>query len=209
MENQDHSNKIDPSGAAQAPAAGAPKQDSGRMELYDWVQCIITALVAGILVFLFMGRVIGVIGPSMMMTLVQGDRIVTSNLFYEPEAGDIVVVQTDTFGSEPIVKRVIATEGQTVDIDFVAGIVYVDGVALDEPYTNSPTNLQEDFTGAVTVPEGCLFLMGDNRNSSTDSRDASIGMVDTRCVIGKVYFVLIPGRGPDGSRDWSRFGSVY
>ena len=184
------------------------RRDDGRMELYDWVQCIITALVAGILIFLFVGRVIGVKGPSMMMTLLDGDRLITSNLFYHPQQGDIVVVQTDTFGSEPIVKRVIATEGQTVDIDFTAGIVYVDGKALDEPYVNTPTNLQEDFTGAVTVPEGCLFLMGDNRNSSTDSRDASIGMVDERCVIGKVYFVLIPG-SVNGSRDWSRFGSVY
>lgn len=206
MENQEPVFEPNP-----LPAKRAPSKDDGRMELYDWVQCIVTALVAGVLVFLFIGRVIGVIGPSMMQTLQQGDRIITSNLFYTPKAGDIVVVKKASFGDEPIVKRVIATGGQTVDIDFEAGVVYVDGTALDEPYTNTPTTLQEDFDGPVTVPEGCLFLMGDNRNSSTDSRSASIGMVDRRCVIGKVLFVLIPGTGLTGTdaRDWSRFGSVY
>ena len=150
----------------------------------------------------------------MFPTLLDGDRVVTSRLFYTPQCGDIVVVQTDTFGPKAIVKRVIATGGQTVDIDFEKGIVYVDGVALNEEYTAELTLTQEDFSGPITVPEGCLFLMGDNRNASTDSRSSRVGMVDERCVLGKVWAIALPGRETDdygnavSSRDWGRIGLV-
>lgn len=197
---------------ADEPAADGnnkKKKKDENMTLYDWVQCLVGALVIGILVFMFVGRVIGVDGTSMYPTLHDYDKLIISNVFYKPDNGDIVVLQTDTFGEDPIVKRVIATEGQTVDIDFNEGIVYVDGVALDEPYVNSPTNKREDFNGAVTVPEGCIFVMGDNRNASTDSRSNSVGMVDERCVIGKVYVVAIPGSSEGDPMDWSRFGNVY
>ena len=189
--------------------AGKKTEPSGRMELYDWVQCIVTALIFGILLFVFVLRVVSVVGTSMYPTLCNGDRIITSNLFYTPKDGDIVVVKKASFGDEPIVKRVIATAGQTVDIDFSTGIVYVDGEALDEPYTAAPTITQEDFSGPVTVPEGCVFLMGDNRNDSTDSRSSRIGMVDTRCIIGKVYLILYPGENKSGVREFSRIGSAY
>lgn len=192
-----------------SPNAPKKDKDSGGMELYDWVQCLVAALLCGILVFMFVGRIIGVDGSSMFPTLHHTDKIITSNLFYEPDNGDIVVLQTDSFGPDPIVKRIIATEGQTIDIDFYTGTVYVDGEALQEDYIADLTYTPEDFTGEMTVPEGCVFVMGDNRNASTDSRTASIGMVDERCIIGKVYFILIPGTEADGSRDWSRFGSVY
>ncbi len=188
---------------------GDKRERSGRMELYDWIQCFVGALVVGIVIFMFGIRVVNVKGHSMVPTLLNSDRIVTSDLFYTPKAGDIVVLQTDTYGPEPLVKRIIATAGQTVDIDFEKGVVYVDGAALDEPYVAAPTTTREDFQGPVTVPEGCLFLMGDNRNESTDSRRATIGMVDKRCVIGKVLFVILPAAGPDGSRDLGRLGSVY
>ena len=102
------------------------------------------------------------------------------------------MLRKDTFQKEPIIKRVIATEGQTIDIDFNAGIVYVDGKALDEPYVNSPTNNQLDFTGKVTVPENCVFVMGDNRNDSTDSRSSLIGCVDKRYIMGKVLLRILP-----------------
>lgn len=187
----------------------AEKEKSGKMEFYDWVQCFVGALVVGIVIFMFGLRVVNVKGNSMYPTLLWSDRIVTTNFLYTPRAGDIVVVQTDTYGPEPLVKRVIATGGQTVDIDFERGIVYVDGVALDEPYIAAPTYTREDFKGPLTVPDGCLFLMGDNRNESTDSRRATIGTVDERCVIGKVLFVLFPAPGSDGSRDLGRIGSVY
>lgn len=185
-----------------------PNADSG-MELYDWLQCIVSALVFGILIFMFLARVISVDGSSMYPTLHHGDKMLTSNLFYTPENGDIVVLHTNSFKDEPIVKRVIATEGQTVNIDFIEGVVYVDGEALYEPYTAAPTFEPEDFTGEVTVPEGCIFVMGDNRNASTDSRSSLIGMVDKRCVIGKVLLVIFPGEDEFNARDWKRIGSVY
>ena len=179
------------------PAEKKPEQQGG---IFDWIQVVVTALVACMLIFVFLGRTVGVIGPSMESTLKEGDRLIISNLFYTPKYGDIVVLRKDEFKSDPIIKRVIATEGQTVDIDFEAGIVYVDGVALDEPYTNTPTNLREDFDGAVTVPEGCVFVMGDNRNRSTDSRTDLIGCVDTRYIIGKALFRMWP---------LNKFGSIY
>lgn len=193
--------------------AGLTKKDDGRMEIFDWFQCIIGALVAGILIFMFGFRVVNVKGRSMFPTLHDADMILTTNLFYTPKAGDVVVLQTDTYGPDPLVKRVIATGGQTVDIDFERGIVYVDGVALDEPYIAERTTVREDFTGPVEVPEGCIFLMGDNRNHSTDSRQANIGMVDKRCVIGKVLLIVFPSNldeyGNKTSRDLSRIGSIY
>ncbi|MBQ8264255.1 MAG: signal peptidase I [Oscillospiraceae bacterium] len=165
-------------------------------ELFDWMQCIVFALIFCILVFLFLGRTVGVIGGSMENTLFEGERLVISKLFYTPEYGDIVVLRQDTFRNEPIVKRVIATEGQTVDIDFEECVVYVDGVALDEPYTKEYGNYTyydaQDFEDEVTVPEGCVFVMGDNRNGSTDSRTDSIGFVDTRKILGKVIFRIAP-----------------
>lgn len=185
------------------------QQDDGSLELYDWLQCIVIALVAGILLFIFVARVITVDGDSMYPTLYNTDKIVTTDLFYTPKNGDIVVFQTDTFGDTPLVKRIIATEGQTVDIDFEEGIVYVDDVALDEPYTNSLTTVHEDFTEKVTVPEGCVFVLGDNRDASEDSRSDRIGFVDERCIIGKVVVIGIPGKDDNNVREWKRIGSPY
>ena len=122
-----------------------------------------------------------------------------------------MVLRKTSFSSEPIVKRVIAMEGQTVDIDFDAGIVYVDGVALDEPYTLEPTRRRIDFEEETVVPEGCLFVLGDNRNGSTDSRDLRIGCVDQRLVIGRALFLLIPGSDPAHGEpaDLSRIGVIH
>ena len=184
-----------------------------KMELYDWIQCIVSALVAGILVFMFFVRIVNVEGSSMWPTLHDEDMILTSNFLYTPKAGDVVVFQTDSYNESPLVKRVIATEGMTVDIDFERGIVYVDGKAIDEPYIAELTVTREDFDGPVTVPEGCLFLMGDNRNHSTDSRRSTIGMVDERCVLGRVLMVVLPSDkgslGENVKRDMSRIGSIY
>ncbi len=170
-----------------------------KSDALDWVQCIATALIACILIFVFIGRTVGVIGPSMQSTLMEGDRLVISHLFYTPKEGDIVVLRKDTYGTEPIIKRIIALEGDIVDIDFDEGIVYVNGEALKEPYANTPTNRQLDFEGPITVPEGCAFVLGDNRNSSNDSRDGRIGCVDTRYIIGKAIFRIAP---------LSKFGTI-
>jgi len=159
---------------------------------YDWLESLITAIIACILVFLFFFRIVNIDGSSMKPTLHDADKVIISRIHAEPEYGDIVVLTKTSWGERSIVKRVIATEGQTVDIDFDAGIVYVDGVALEEDYTAAPTVRQLDFVGPVTVPEGCVFCLGDNRNESTDSRRRTIGMIDKRCILGKVVLRLWP-----------------
>lgn len=163
--------------------------------VFDAVSVFATACVAVTLAFMFVFRTVGVVGISMYPTLNTNDRIVLTASYSEPEYGDIVVTcQPDNSEVIPdvLVKRVIATEGQTVDIDFENGIVYVDGTALDEPYIAAPTNDREDFSGPVTVPEGCVFVMGDNRNHSTDSRDNRIGFIREEYIMGRALFRLVP-----------------
>ncbi|MDD6189778.1 MAG: signal peptidase I [Clostridiales bacterium] len=168
------------------------EEHSIKLEIYDWMQCIVVALVACILIFTFVGRIIGVDGSSMVPTLEDGDKIIITNIHGELKYGDVVVLTKREFSREPIVKRVIATEGQTLDINFQTGEVWVDGQLLDEPYINAPTMRQLDVEFPVTVPEGCIFVMGDNRNKSTDSRASTIGFVDTRCVLGKALNIVYP-----------------
>ena len=191
------------------PVRPGEEKESARGEVYDWLQCIVSALLICVLVFVFIARLIGVVGSSMYPTLKDGDRIIISRLFYTPQAGDIVVLRKASFKDEPIVKRIIAVAGQTVDFDFDTGAVYVDGVELEEDYINAPTFESLDITGPVTVPEGCVFVMGDNRNASTDSRDARIGCVDTRYIMGRALMLIIPGVDDvTGKRDWSRVGII-
>ena len=174
--------------------------------LHDLIYMLGVIMIALVLVF----RVVVVSGPSMYDTLWDGDwLLLISNAFYqEPEFGDIVVVCQDSYNDgEPIVKRVIATEGQTVDIDFDAGVVYVDGIALQEDYTYTPTNMQEGVAFPLTVEEGCIFVLGDNRNRSKDSRSPEIGLVDKREVLGKAFLLMIPGNdGGQLERQFSRIG---
>ena len=170
--------------------------ESFRLDLYYWLQALVLALTALILLFTLVGRIIGVDGESMVPTLHHGDMLLLQSLGYTPEQGDVVVL-TKPFGTVkgPIVKRVIATAGQTVDIDYDAGMVYVDGAPLDEPYINEVMYepFYEDLSH-VEVPEGHIFVMGDNRNHSDDSRDAELGSVDVRCVIGGARLILLPPR---------------
>lgn len=184
-------------------------QDRGT---YEWMQALVCSVLAVVLIFTFVIRIIGVSGHSMLHTLQDGDRLLVLNsLFYRDyQYGDIVILRKQTFTSEPIVKRIIATEGQTVDIDFTAGIVYVDGEELDEPYIAELTFEQEGTEFPLTVPEGSIFVMGDNRNGSNDSRDYRLGTVDTRYIIGKAVFLLYPG--PDSvteERDYGRIGPIH
>ncbi|MBQ8218073.1 MAG: signal peptidase I [Oscillospiraceae bacterium] len=166
---------------------------ASRKETYDWIQSLSGALIFCVIIFVFFIRVIDVKGTSMNPTLNNQDKMLVSGLFYKPEAGDIVVFKKDSYSPDKaLVKRVIATEGQEINIDFDRGIVYVDGVALEEDYISELTTTKLDFIGPKTVPEGCVFVMGDNRNMSTDSRDKDIDMVDERLIIGKVYCVLFP-----------------
>jgi len=161
-------------------------------EIYEWMQSLVAALLVCVLVFAFLVRIIGIIGSSMEHTFSDGDSVVISNLFYEPKQGDVVVLRKLSFMEEPIIKRVIAVAGQTVDIDFETGIVYVDDQPLSEPYTAELTLSPLNFDGKITVPKDCVFVMGDNRNDSTDSRDSRVGCVDTRYIMGKVLLRLLP-----------------
>ena len=163
-------------------------------DIYVMLHDLVYILAAVTVLFTLLIRLVTVSGPSMTSTLLDRDYVaVLSNVLYrDVKNGDVVVAKVPGFEDEPIVKRVIAVEGQTVDIDFDDGVVYVDGKALDEPYVNEPVHDRENFEGKITVPEGCVFVMGDNRNASTDSRDARLGCVDTRYIMGRVYFTLFP-----------------
>lgn len=179
-----------------------------------YVHDLIYFTAAIVIVFLLLFRIIVVSGDSMFNTLVDGDYLLlVSNLFYkEPEYGDIIVASKDSFDNgSPIIKRVIATEGQTVDIDFEQGIVYIDGAALEEEYVYTPTNVEEGMQFPLVVEDGCVFAMGDNRNRSKDSRNPEIGLIDTREILGKAVFLILPAADPENGiyePDYDRIGVI-
>lgn len=189
------------------------KQTAKGRDLYEWVQSLVGSVLMVVAIFTFVIRMMGVDGHSMLNTLQHGDRllVVNSMLYHDYQYGDIVILRKNgVFDDDPIVKRVIAVEGQTVDIDFAEGIVYVDGEALEEDYIREPTYTAEGTEFPLTVPEGSIFVMGDNRNGSSDSRDYRLGTVDTRYVIGKAAFLIFPG--PDyetEKRDFKRIGVIW
>ena len=189
----------------------ADDQDSWQKSVLTYLHDLVYMLAAIMLIFLLLFRMVIVSGSSMYDTLRDGDwLILISNVFYqEPEFGDIIVASKDSFNDgEAIVKRVIATEGQIVDIDFNAGIVYVDGVALDEPYTYTPTNIHEGLTFPLLVRENCIFAMGDNRNESKDSRHPDIVLIDKREILGNAIVLLLPGSEEFTGRDFNRIGAL-
>lgn len=170
-----------------------PQEIVNRREIYDWIQCLISALIICVIIFVFCIRVIDVNGTSMVPTLQHGNKMLVSGLFFKPQYGDVVVFKSDTYDpNKALVKRVIAVGGDEINIDFDKGVVYVNGEPVDEPYINELTATKIDFIGPKEVPKNCVFVMGDNRNASTDSRDSRIGMVDSRTIIGRVYYVIFP-----------------
>ena len=194
-------------------------KDSGVMPKLNWKQNIVMylhdlayLLMGLMIVFLVVFRLIVVSGDSMYSTLVDGDYLLLiSNVFYrQPEHGDIIVISKQSFDDgAPIVKRVIASEGQIVDIDFQQGIVYVDGLPLEEDYISSPTNVYEGVNFPVIVEDGCYFVLGDNRGVSKDSRSPEIGFVDKREVLGKAIFLLLPGTNHGrNSMEFDRIGVI-
>ena len=182
-------------------------------DLYEWIQSLVGSVLVVVAIFTFGIRMLGVDGHSMLNTLQHGDRLMVVNpiFYHDYKYGDIVILRkTGVFDNEPIVKRVIATGGQTVDIDFGEGVVYVDGEALEEDYIREPTYTAEGTEFPLTVPEGSIFVMGDNRNGSSDSRDYRLGTVDTRYVSGKAAFPIFPGPDYDTEkRDFSRIGVIW
>lgn len=180
-----------------------PQKTSKKQEIFEWLDVIVTALIAVVIIFGVCFRVATISGASMLNTLHSGERVIISNFAYTPKQGDIVVISRNINNTVdgvltdegPIIKRVIATENQTVDIDFETGTVFVDGVALKEDYISTPTTNKHDVQFPVIVPEGCIFVLGDNRAVSLDSRSKQIGdegMIDTRYVLGHAVFRVFP-----------------
>lgn len=159
--------------------------------LYDWVSSIIVAVVAVVILLTFCFRLIDVDGTSMEPTLINTDKVVVTNLFYTPNNGDVVVISHGEVYDKPLVKRVIATEGQTLSIDFENNKIYVDGTLLDEPYIQGVTVKGNTEIPGV-IPEGKVFVLGDNRPVSLDSRYSEVGLIDEESIIGKAQLVIIP-----------------
>lgn len=184
-------------------------------DIYALLHDLVYILAAITLIFVFFVRLVGVNGGSMLPTLQDSDYLaLQSNVIMgELEYGDIIVARKLEFrDGEPIVKRVIATEGQTVRIDYddKGDIrVFVDGVMLNEPYIREMMEARYAVPMEVTVDPDCIFVMGDNRNNSADSRYSEIGQIKLNQVLGKVLMIVLPGEDPlTGTRDFGRIGTV-
>ena len=185
---------------------------SWQQSLVLYMQDLSHMLIVIMIVFLLLFRVIVVSGDSMKATLIDGDYLLClSNVFYkDPQPGDVIIASKESFDDgAAIIKRVIATEGQIVDIDFDLGIVYVDGLPLEEDYILNLTTRSEGVIFPLIVEEGCIFVLGDNRGVSKDSRHPEIGLIDTRQVLGKAIFLMLPGVDEvTETRDFHRTGVI-
>lgn len=160
--------------------------------VYEWMDSFVFSIILILIVFVFGFRVVGVDGESMMPTLNNMDWLAVQAINSTIERGDIVVITQPNITNEPLIKRVIAVGGDTLDINFMTGEVKVNGEVIDEPYIMAPTHNQGDFNKPIRIPEGYLFVMGDNRNESLDSRFDSIGIIDERYVLGVASVRLFP-----------------
>lgn len=165
-----------------------------KAETYDWLEAVVFSVAVVVMIFTFLFRIVGVEGPSMENTLQNGDRVIISILDYHPKSGDIVVLNTRAIPTSPIIKRVVAVGGQTVNIDYTTGAVYVDGKLQKEPYIRELTHFEGEnpVSMPVKVPKGDVFVMGDNRNNSLDSRSGAIGNVDVRNIMGHAVLRIFP-----------------
>ncbi len=180
----------------------AQNSEGGVAGFYDWIRCLIFAISVVVICLTFVFRLVDVEGPSMDNTLASKDKVIVTNFAYTPKDNDIVVISHGAEYSKPIIKRIIATEGQSVKLDYENDRIIVDGVVIDEPYIEGTT-----FSGKYgdneipdVIPEGKVFVLGDNRRVSLDSRYQEIGLIDEENIIGKAQFVVFP---------FSEFGYLY
>ncbi len=175
---------------------GAQKRGAAD-EAYDWAESVVFALAVVVLVFTFLLRPIVVNGPSMENTLHNGDRVIITDLGYTPRQGNIIVLSTKAV-EEPIIKRVIAVGGQTINIDYAKNQVLVDGKVFPAPIKEPMRAISSDGDGygilplPLKVPAGCVFVMGDNRNDSKDSRFTEVGIIQDKFIIGHAVFRILP-----------------
>lgn len=198
MEKDRNSDDINNSLDSQ-PTAVLPKKSDGIVSVYEWTHSIVFAIAIVVLILTFCFRIVNVDGPSMLNTLHNNDKLLVSDLGFSPSTGDVVIISHGQQYADPLVKRVIATAGQTLDINFDTGEVRVDGVLLDEPYISSFTVSGDNDIPSV-IPEGKVFVMGDNRSVSLDSRSKKVGLINESDIIGKAYFILFP---------FNRFSNIY
>lgn len=168
------------------------EKSSKESALFEWYDSLVFALTVIVLVFVFVVRIITVSGNSMNPTLFWGDRIAVQSMLYTPKRGDVVVVDSYSQYGDPIVKRIIAVGGDTLDIHFETGEVILNGEVLEEPYISALTTNKFDVTFPLVVPDGCVFVMGDNRPGSLDSRSSEVGFIDGRDILGKVLLRIAP-----------------
>lgn len=161
-------------------------------EIYETAESFIIAFVVITLLILFVFRAVSVDGDSMLPNLHDGDRVITTNLLYKAEKGDVVVVDKNAKYGKPLIKRVIATAGDNIVVDYSTGDVYVNGEKLSEDYIYEKISVQEKSNVNITVPEGYVFVMGDNRNNSLDSRDEAIGLINEKNILGKALLQIYP-----------------
>lgn len=178
------------------------KIDGAMSGFYDWIRCILFAISIVVVCLIFLFRLVDVEGSSMNNTLTTNDKVIVTNLFYTPHNSDIIVISHGASYDKPLIKRVIATAGQSISLDYENERIIVDGTVIDEPYINGTTfgGNYADYEIPDVVPEGKIFVMGDNRAVSKDSRSYEIGLIDVNNVIGKAQFVMLP---------FNHFGYLY
>ena len=203
--NETTDNPTEDIDADEQKATDTEKTKGALLSVVEYIEIFAFAMLAVLLLFSFAFRICVVDGSSMNNTLQNQEKVLTTNLFYSPKSGDIVVFYENNIHEKPLVKRVIATEGQTVEINFNTGKVYIDGEVLSEDYVylstgrleygmiyQNPNFDRETKIFKVTIPADCIFVMGDNRNGSDDSRNQSIGFISEQQIMGKVICRISP-----------------
>jgi signal peptidase I len=174
------------------PVPDEPPAPKRWVLFYEWIDSVMGAIVVIFFLFTFIFRAVGVDGFSMVPTLHDKDWVAISGINFVPKRGDIVVVTQPNNVHVPLIKRIIAVGGDTIDINFTTHVVKINGKVINEPYIAAPTARHFDVVFPITVPKGFVFVMGDNRNESYDSRATGIGMIDDRYILGKAEFRFYP-----------------